>query len=731
MANIEKNISIAISADFLKSFANIPRSQQSKVSQFINKFRNNPTASGINYEKINAAKDKNLRSIRIDQAYRGIVLKPELGNIYLLLYVDNHDNAYDWAKNKTFNINPHTGGLQVVDVDSATGAVKPQRTADRQTGLFAKVKDKQLLVLGVPEALLPTVRSINSENQLDKATPYLPDEAVEALYALASGLSYEDAYNEAERVRAENIPNIDVDDFAATLTNPDTLRRFHVVEDDTEMMALLNAPLEQWRVFLHPSQRALVKKYYNGPVRVLGGAGTGKTVVALHRAKWLAQEIFTNPDDKILFTTFTKNLAEDIRDNLKKICSTELLKRIEVKNIDAWVNNFLKSRDYAYTISYLDNTLDEYWDDAINLAGKNSCFSKEFFLDEWTHVIQAQGIAEEQAYLRASRLGRGVRINRKTRKAIWPVFEEYRCRLNENNRKEFIDAVRDARVILKTKGDIQPYRAVVVDEAQDMPAEVFRLIRELVPLSRAQAPDDNLSSAVAPEAKGIPNDIFIVGDAHQRIYEHKITLSKCGINIRGRGKRLKINYRTTEEIRDWAVALLEGKSIDDLDGGYDSGKGYKSLTHGIRPEVKSFPSFKEEFAYIMQNIDNLKNADIPLASMCIVARRNRDIDQYQGALNAAGIETYKVKHKVADDPTHKGVRLATMHRVKGIEFDYVHIAAVNADIIPLPVAIDDNPKAKLDHELRERALLYVAATRARKALYISAFASPSPFIQKQ
>jgi superfamily I DNA/RNA helicase len=263
--------------------------------------------------------------------------------------------------------------------------------------------------------------------------------------------------------------------------------------------------------------------------------------------------------------------------------------------------------------------------------------------------------------------------------------------------------------------------------------EVFRLLRELIPLSRNKHLNNHKSLAVqddsiTPEVKGIPNDIFIVGDAHQRIYEYKVTLSQCGINIRGRGKRLKINYRTTEEIQDWAVALLNGKSIDDLDGGTDSNKGYKSLTHGILPEVKVFESFKEEIAYIKEKVDGLKNAGIPLESMCIVARRNRDLNQYMGALAAAGIEVYEIRHKVADDYTQKGIRLATMHRVKGIEFDYVHIASVNAGVIPLQIATDDNKKAELDHELRERALLYVAATRARKALSISAFNSPSCFI---
>ena len=707
---MKEKIKVAMSVDFLKSFSNIPRTQQAKVSKFINDFKNNPMSSGINYEKIHAVKDKNLRSVRIDQTYRGIVLKPEQGNIYMLLFVGIHDDAYDWAKQRVFNINPHTGALQIIDATSV--AIKEKETEEKILGgLFKGIKDKHLLKLGVPKVLLPIVRKIETELDLDKTVKHLPQEAEEALYLLAMGYSYEDAMNELEKSNSEE--DVNINDFDKALNNSDTLRRFCIVDDDEALMSLLDAPLDQWRVFLHPSQRKLVNKdKYNGPVRVLGGAGTGKTVVAIHRAKWLAENIPSTSNERILFTTFTKNLADDITSNLKKICSLDLLKRIEVKNIDSWVTNFLKNNKYDYDIRYLSNeSLQEYWENAYNTANQDLGLSLDFYKEEWMHVIQAQGITNEKVYLKAKRIGRGVPLNRSARKEVWSVFEEYRAYLNSNNIKEFTDAVRDARALLKAQGNILPYTSIIVDEAQDMSAEVFKLLRQMIPINNE-------------EIKGLPNDIFIVGDAHQRIYEHKVTLSHCGINIRGRGKRLKVNYRTTEEIRDWAVSILKNKEIDDLDGGIDSIKGYKSLTHGNKPIIKNFKSFKKEIDFITTELNKIQVED--LHKICIVARTNDLVNQYEGALKANGFDVYRIKH--TDNSNKPGIRLATMHRVKGLEFEKVFIVSVNQDKIPQQITTDDNEKSRQDHELRERALLYVAGTRAKKQLFIASYGAASPFI---
>jgi len=712
MPPTQQKLIVAISNDFLKSFSGIPKKEQAKVREFFEKFRVNPASPAINYEKIQGAKDENIRSVRIDENYRGIILKPASGNVYMLLWVDHHDKAYAWAENRIFSINVETGGLQVVNVEEQILPEKSPQTKESDQHLFDSYKDKELLRLGIPEILLPFVRQITNLDDLDALEKQLPQEAYEALFFLAEGFSMEDVLKDLEKVQAPVAVN--TSDFVAALENPDSKRRFHVVEGALELAEILNSPLELWRIFLHPSQRSIVKKNYNGPVRVLGGAGTGKTVVAMHRARWLVEKVFTKDNDRILFTTFTKNLAADIKENLRKLCSTEIMKKIEVVNIDSWVIQFLKKHGYNYTLIFQDGT-GPYWQNALNLAPSDIVLEESFYPQEWARVIQAQGITTADEYLKTSRVGRQKKLSRPMKKKIWPVFEEYRAQLNAKGLKEMMDAVRDARIILQNKGDILPYRAIIVDEAQDMGMETFKLIRQMIPETRNE----------------LKNDLFIVGDAHQRIYRQKVVLGRCGINIKGRSKKLKINYRTTEETRKWAVKLLEGTTSDDLDGGTDSQQGYKSLLHGAPPEIRHFNSFSEEVQFIATYLEGLVNAGIDLNTVCLVARTNDLLKQYESALEERGIKTYLIKRSVAEDRKTSGLRLATMHRVKGLEFDEVIIASLNKGIMPLEssaisdiISVSDN-----DHENLERALLYVSTTRTKKKVLMTNYGESSPFLE--
>jgi len=704
-------IKVAVASDFLSAFSKIPRKQQAKVLDFINKFRADPMLPGINYEKIQHAKDPKLHSVRIDQAYRGIILKPDKNNVYVLLWVDHHDKAYQWAQNKICNIHPETGSLQVLDVEEAQVDVTAQEDVSEpaEEDLFTGIRDRHLLRLGIPEILLPVVRSIKTEDELDRAADYLPQEAYEALFYLAAGYSLEEVFREMEK--SEEPQKVDTSDYEAALENPDSQRRFFVVEDDLELAAILHAPLEKWRVFLHPSQRSLVERDWNGPVRVLGGAGTGKTVVAMHRAKWLAQHVFTGANDRVLFTTFTRNLAADIRENLGKICPDELMRRIEVVNLDKWVSDFLRRNGYSYHIDY-GRRIDPLWERAVDMAPPEFGFERSFYREEWERVIQPQSITSVEEYMKASRVGRGVRLSRKARKAIWPIFEEYRVSLNEHRLREADDAMRDARMLLETKGDILPYQAIVVDEAQDMGKQAFELIRQMIPGGDQK------------------NDVFVVGDAHQRIYRYKVVLSHCGINIRGRGRKLRINYRTTEETRRWAVSLLKDIAIDDLDGGLDDQKGYKSLLSGVIPDVQQFDSFREEVDYIKKCLGRIESEDGLLKEVCLVARTNEMLKQYESALGEKGVETYRIRRTEPEDRKVPGLRLATMHRVKGLEFDRVIIAGVNEGIVPYEAAEGESsdPVVQIESEARERALLYVSATRAKKEVIVTCFGNACRFL---
>src|SRR5690606_28785922 len=225
--------------------------------------------------------------------------------------------------------------------------------------------------------------------------------------------------------------------------------------------------------------------------------------------------------------------------------------------------------------------------------------SLAFFREEWARVIQPQSVSSVEDYKKASRIGRGTRLNRQQRVDIWPVFERYRHLLASNYLKEADDAYRDARSLIENNPEPRPkLAAVIVDEGQDMGPQAVKLIRALVPPG--------------------PSDLFIVGDGHQRIYgKHKVVLSQCGIDIRGRSTRLKINYHTTDETRRMAVSILEGVEVDDLDGGLDTQKFYHSLMHGPAPEVRCFNSIDQQAEAILQAI----NANSLAPEACCVSAR--------------------------------------------------------------------------------------------------------------
>ena len=697
----DKTTKVAISADFLNAFAALPRQIQGKVTEFMNKFRNDPTAPGINYEKINACQDKKICSVRIDDTYRGIVVRqPETG-VYLLLWVDHHDEAYAWAKNKKCVVNPKTGAIQIIDV-IITPEVLPSL---QESYLFSKISDKDLIDLGLPEEMLPFVRTISNSEEFYSKKSSFPIDAFETLSWLAEGFQLEEVKS---LLKQEQDATEVSDSLANALDCPETLKSFVVVEGEDELRRIMAEPLEKWRVFLHPTQRKIVMKNYSGAARVLGGAGTGKTVVAMHRAKQLAAGL--KDKERILFTTYTANLASDIKENLRKICSTEELRKIDVINLDAWVVQFLREHGYSAEIAY-DEKIAKIWDDAIAANDLNSDFATSFYEDEYNRVVVAQEAFSLDKYVKASRTGRGTRLDRKTRIQIWKVFETYQNMMKELQVRDINTAMYECRMLYLKSNTEKKYKHIIVDEGQDLSVTAFRLLRAI-------SGDEH------------ENDIFIVGDAHQRIYKNKAALSKCGINVRGRSSILRINYRTTEEIRKAAFALLNGISFDDLDDDFDMGDRCQSLMHGKAPQVLSFANANEEFDYVYKEIKGLVDSGVSAKNICVVARTHKLLDDYIAHFISNGIRCYEIRRSKADDRALDGIRVATMHRVKGLEFQYIFIVAANKRVIPLASAINHTDFITEQETITaEKCLLYVALTRAQKGAYISGYGKMSEFLE--
>jgi hypothetical protein len=673
---------VAASRGFFKALNGLPERGRAKVHKFIVQFMDKPDASSLNYERIQGSRDPQLRSLPVDQDYRCIVRAPEKGNTYVLLWVDKYDDAYAWARRKACQVNRVSGALQIVDVEAAEQSVGEAISAaveqalstmpQAPAALFASSSDEQLQRLGVPPALLPSVRAVRHQDDLARLLEWLPPESVDSLILLAQGRSVDDVLAELERL----VPaDVDPTDVETALQRTDSQAEFVVITEDEDLEAILSAPIEQWRVFLHPSQKKLVERHWSGPVRVLGGAGTGKTVVAMHRARWLARQFIQEGEparsDRVLFTTFTRNLATDIRANLAKICSPQELQRIEVTPLETWVGTYLRSQ--GLTIRQFDKAARKAaWTVAMLVADPDLDLDPRFYEEEWQEVVLPQGCATLSDYLAAKRIGRGTRLNRQKRVQIWPVLDAFRSELRQRGLWEPQEAKRAAADRLLASGQGGRYRAVIVDEAQDLDAAALSLIRALAGDEQA-------------------DDLFLVGDPHQRIYGRPLVLSQCGINVRGRSKKLRINYRTTEETRAWATAVLHGVPFDDLDGGSDSASDYRSLLHGDAPLVQGFEDPADEQRFLVTTLRQLRDEQQSLASTCVTARTNRAVERLNGWLKAEGFATRVINADESDDPSDPALRLATMHRVKGLEFDQVFLPELDASQMPLQIELNERP----------------------------------------
>jgi mRNA-degrading endonuclease RelE of RelBE toxin-antitoxin system len=673
---------VAIADSFFEAFERVPRKVQRKVREFLTRFRENPRAASIHYEPIQAI-DPHVRTVRIGDDYRGIVLHPDAGEVFILVWVDHHDEAMDWAKRKRFDIHPRTGALQCLTLDDqgAVAVPAPQvgaTPAPKQAKpLFAAYTSDQLFDLGVPKELLQVVADIRSEADLDRCTKGFPAEATEALYGLASGMSYETVKSEI------NHAAVKAQSFAEAIHHPDTLRRFVIVDSDAALQSMLDAPMAKWRVFLHPTQRKLVDRDYSGPCKVTGGAGTGKTVVAMHRAVHLAKTIFTAAQDRILFTTFTRNLAEAIDANLKEL-DNSVQSKIVVRHIHGIAHEVIKQAGLRFEPIDDEDAL-ESWREAIKETGGQLTYTDpEFYAAEFQEVVLAQGITDLATYLVAKRIGRKGQLPRTAREPVWQVMERFQSQCDAAGRMTFPMMVAKAASYLEHHDMPSAYRAVVIDESQDMTAADWRLIRRLAPVG--------------------PNDLFLVGDAHQRIYGRPVVLSRCGIQVSGRSKRLRINYRTTEEIRRWACGLLDGLAFDDLDGQPERQDGYTSLMHGDPPTVTKVASWSAAKEPLIKHLKSLFANNIEPQSICIVVPTNHRRSSIAKVLDAAQIPAFELEKTLPGD-SQPGIRVGTYQRVKGLEFRQVIMMC------------EDPVEAEL-FEQRERSLLFVASTRARDGLFV-------------
>ena len=713
MVSLTKRVSYDMGC--MRSLKKLPDRVSAKFLDMMTRYMSDPAGNGLNLESVQGAGDRGVKSVRIDQGYRAIGF--ESGKDIMFIHVNEHDKAYRWATGRSVQVDPATNRIRIIEeVPKVSVEVVSADSANETPRLFALISDMRLLSLGVLDTEIPTLRQLQNQADLDQVEASFDPISFDILIALCAG------FEDAEIIELIGAGQIDEEDsiavkkleFADAIATDESRQRIFIPENENELRRFFEGDLDGWRVFLHRDQRRYSYRDYNGPAMVRGGAGTGKTVVAMHRAKHLADQIAKNPSregERVLFTTFTTSLAFDIEANLKTLCPEHLSMsspRIEVINLDRWVSGFLKRKKFGRDIAYFDEErarLDEIWHEIFDECGIPEGLTEAFVRVEWEQIIQAKGLMAEQSYLKVARTGRGTPLDRRKRSALWEIFADYRSRMIDEGIAEPDDAYREAVEILGTGAPNLPYSSVIVDEGQDMGEQAFRLIRAIVP----EGPD------------GDKNSIFIVGDAHQRIYARRASMSACGINIRGRSRKLRLNYRTSDEIRTWAVSILEGIPVDDLDDGLDSLNGYTSVFKGASPILISYVSQEEEVERLIDWISSLGQDGIEVSDVGILASTNAQLDLIASRLSDAGVETVFLKSNQADDRRQGGVRLATMHRAKGLEFHAVALPFLSKDTFPSKVAlrsaIDDVDRQNIIQQ--QKSLLHVAATRAKRALRVS------------
>ncbi|WP_200907062.1 3'-5' exonuclease [Desulfatitalea tepidiphila] len=680
-----------ISDTFTTSLAKLANEEQKAVKTTTFDLQVNPSQPGMQFHKLAKSKDPNFWSIRAGSDLRLIVHRT--AESLLLCYVGHHDDAYRWAERRKLEVHPKTGAAQLVEIRelvkevTVPAYVSEEHLASQKPLLFAGIAEEEFLTYGVPPEWIADVRRADEDSILELAD-HLPAEAAEALLDLATGSK------PIFRTEALQLVN--------PFDHPDAQRRFRVMNDVEELEHALSYPWEKWTVFLHPAQRQLVEQAFSGPVRVSGSAGTGKTIVALHRAVHLARN---NPDARVLLTTFSEILANALQTKLRLLISNtpRIAERLEVHAIDA-----IARRLYEFNIGKLQLAPDEVAHQLIaQIASKieGHKFSPHFLFTEWEEVVDAWQLTTWEAYRDVVRLGRKTRLPEKQRAVLWSLFSEVRSALQGRNLMTHADMFSSLAEYFKNNQ--KPFDYAVVDEAQDISVAQLRFL--------------------ASFSAGKPDCLMFTGDLGQRIFQQPFSWRALGIDIRGRSRTLRINYRTSHQIRMQADRLL-APELSDVDGNTEDRRGTISVFNGPSPAVKVLETADEESQVVASWVTQLTSEGLSPHEIGIFVRSDDQLDRACKAAENAKLPYKIIDHKMTISSGH--IMIGTMHLAKGLEFRAVAVMACDDEVIPSQQRIE---RVTDDSDLEEvynteRHLLYVACTRARDRLLITSADPSSEFL---
>ena len=686
-----------IADTFTDSLARLTGDEQKTVKTTAFDLQLNPAQPGMSLHRIDQSKDKNFWSARAGSDIRIIIHRTP--SSLMLCYADHHDKAYDWAQRRKLETHPTTGAAQLVEVRETVQEVivpvyvqtelplTPGQVAEPKL-LFSDRSDQELLGYGVPAEWLMDVRAATDATLLG-LTDHLPAEAAEALLELATGGK--------PRVQQPVLAT------ANPFDHPDAQRRFRVMTNVAELQAALDYPWEKWTVFLHPEQRQWVERDYTGPARVSGSAGTGKTIVALHRAVHLAR---SHPDSRVLLTTFSDTLASALHTKLKRLIGSEprLAERIDVYSLDAIGLRLYKAQHGTAALANRDTLRHLLTEASKAISGHR--FDLHFLVTEWDQVVDAWQLATWPDYRDVTRLGRKTRLPEAQRAVLWSIFEQVRAGLIVKK------LITPAGLFTDLAGSLTgskhpPFDFAVVDEAQDLSVAHLRFLAAL--------------GASRPDA------LFFAGDLGQRIFQQPFSWKSLGVDIRGRSRTLRINYRTSHQIRQQADRLL-GPQTSDMDGNTDNRSDTISVFNGTPPMIRVVKDESEEIAVVAAWLAEQSKAGILPQEFGVFVRSDAQLSRARAAVAAANLPFKVLDEHVETSSGH--VSIITMHLAKGLEFRAVVVMACDDEVIPLQERIEtvgDDADLQEVYDT-ERHLLYVACTRARDHLLVTGVEPASEFL---
>ncbi|HKN30961.1 MAG TPA: 3'-5' exonuclease [Roseiarcus sp.] len=680
-----------ISASFTDALARLPAQDQKAVKLSAFDLQTDPTNPGLQFHRVDKSKDENFWSVRVNRDIRIIIHRTEAS--MLLAYVDHHDKAYGWAARRRIEAHPKTGAIQIVEVRERVEeiALPPPPTEGRAPAAsirpFSGLSDDQLLSIGVPTDWLADVRAAGEDAFLELG-PHLPAEAAESLLQFAT----------------TGVLNKPAPAPADPYAHPDAQRRFRVIENVDELAQALDSPWEKWMVFLHPSQREIVDKDFAGPARVAGSAGTGKTVVALHRAVRLAK---TSPDARVLLATFSDPLAASLATKVRLLAGpeTSVIPRIRVASLPGVAAELFELATGRRAHVAKDDQIARALERAAAQAGLETKLN--FLRSEWSHVVDAWQVADVAEYLAVPRLGRDRRLGSKQREQFWPVFAAARADLASRGFYTWPGVFSAVTRHFADKAT-KPFSHIVIDEAQDLGVPELRLL-----------------AAIAPAGN---NGLFFSGDLGQRIFQQPFSWKALGVDVRGRAATLKVNYRTSHQIRRAADRLLPGPQRD-VDGVVEERKGAVSVFNGPEPKIVVAQEEAAETSAVVAFIRDALSDGVAPREIGVFTRTVETLVRARAAVQAAGAEALELSER-GDDPGER-ISIGTMHLAKGLEFKAVAVIACDEDALPLRSRIDlasDETELEDVYET-ERQLLYVAATRARDRLLVTGVKPGSEFLR--